>query len=387
MQRALIVASLIAFSTALFTRSVDPVVPQIAGDFGLPSATVALLATAFALPFALVQPLLGPVGDFFGKTRLMIAAMVILVIVTTIGAFATSFTALVITRVIAGMAAGGIFPAAMAFVSDTVSYERRQVALGRFLAAALTGNLTGAWAGGIVGDLVGWRGVLLAVAVSGLLAIALGLWGFRHIRHEQSERFSLGFALASYRIVFSNPKAKLCYFLVFIEGFVIFGLFPFVAILLQQTGEYRASIAGLIIAGFALGGALYGMTVSMLLRVFGTRGLMIWGGLIAGSMLLLATLLISWQVEFITFFVMGLGFYMMHNTFQLASSELAPSARGSALALHGSSFFLGHAAGPVYYYWGLTLLGIGWTLTIAAALLAITGFAGAYFLFPKPRTV
>jgi predicted MFS family arabinose efflux permease len=387
MQRALIVASLIAFSTALFTRSVDPVVPQIAGDFGLPAATVALLATAFALPFAIIQPLLGPVGDFFGKTRLMIAAMVVLVIVTVIGAFATSFTMLVVTRVIAGMAAGGIFPAALAFVSDSVGYEKRQVALGRFLAAALTGNLTGAWAGGIVGDLVGWRGVLIAAAVSGLFAIALGIWGFRHIKHTQAERFSVGFALDSYRVVFSNSKAKLCYFLVFVEGFVIFGLFPFVAILLQQVGEYRATIAGLIIAGFALGGALYGIMVSFLLRIFGTRGLMIWGGLIAAAMLLLATIKVSWQVEFATFFVMGLAFYMMHNTFQLASSELAPTARGSALALHGSSFFLGHAVGPVYYYWGLTQLGIGWTLTIAAALLAATGFAGAYFLFPKVRSV
>ncbi len=79
MNRALVVVSFIAFSTSLFMRAVDPVVPQISGEFGIPAADVALLATAFALPFAVIQPLLGPVGDFFGKTKLIIVGMMVLV--------------------------------------------------------------------------------------------------------------------------------------------------------------------------------------------------------------------------------------------------------------------------------------------------------------------
>ena len=71
MNRALLVVGFIAFSTSLFIRAIDPVVPQISGEFGIPAADVALLATAFALPFAIIQPLLGPIGDFFGKTKLM----------------------------------------------------------------------------------------------------------------------------------------------------------------------------------------------------------------------------------------------------------------------------------------------------------------------------
>ena len=121
MNRALVVVSFIAFSTSLFMRAIDPVVPQISSEFGMPAADVALLATAFALPFAIVQPLLGPVGDFFGKTKLMIAGMCLLVLTTLIGAFAQSFTWLLVTRIVAGVAAGGIFPAGLAFVSDSVA--------------------------------------------------------------------------------------------------------------------------------------------------------------------------------------------------------------------------------------------------------------------------
>ncbi len=209
MNRALVVVGFIAFSTSLFMRAIDPVVPQISGEFGIPPADVALLATAFALPFALVQPLLGPVGDFFGKTKLMLIGMVFLVAATLAGAFAPNFTWLLISRIVAGIAVGGIFPAGLAFVSDSVGVERRQVTLGRYVAAALAGNLTGAWAGGIVGDFTNWRGVLIAAAVCGVAAFLLGLWGFRDVKHERGPRFDLAYAARSYRMIFSNPRSKL----------------------------------------------------------------------------------------------------------------------------------------------------------------------------------
>ena len=46
---------------------------------------------------------------------------------------------------------------------------------------------------------------------------------------------------------------------------------------------------------------------------------------------------------------LGLGFYLLHGSIQVYMTELAPQARGSAAALHSSSFFLGQAIGPVVY--------------------------------------
>jgi predicted MFS family arabinose efflux permease len=383
MNRALVVVGFVAFSTSLFMRALDPVVPQISSEFGIPPADVALLATAFALPVAAVQPLLGPVGDFFGKTKLMLVAMVLLVVATVAGAFAPNFTWLLVSRVISGVAVGGIFPVGLAFVSDSVAVERRQVTLGRYVAAALSGNLTGAWAGGIVGDFTNWRGVLLAAAVCGVFAFLLGLWGFRNVKHERGPRFDLAFAMKSYRAVFSNPRAKFCYLGVLLEGIAIFGLFPFVAILLHESGEFRATVAGIVIAGFAIGGAIFGLFVPQMLKLLGTRGLMIWGAVICAVMLGVATLRLPWQYEFVTFIVMGVGFYMMHNCFQMAASEIAPTARGSAIAVHSLAFFTGHAVGPVFYYWGLAHAGVGPTLLAAGVVMLLTGFGAAHFLFSK----
>ena len=57
----------------------------------------------------------------------------------------------------------------------------------------------------------------------------------------------------------SDPRAKYCFGSVFFEGIVIHGMFPYVALLLLAAGETRSSYAGIVIAGFGLGGILYSL--------------------------------------------------------------------------------------------------------------------------------
>ena len=78
---------------------------------------------------------------------------------------APNFEILVAGRVIAGLAAGGVVPISFALVGDKVPVAERQVAMGRLLFAIMTGNLLGATCAGVVGDLVGWRGVFFVTGV------------------------------------------------------------------------------------------------------------------------------------------------------------------------------------------------------------------------------
>src|SRR5215469_9542437 len=93
------------FSTTLFMRAVDPLVPQIADYFVVDPHTVALLATAFSLPYAITQPILGGLADAFGKTQLMTWSLVILVVSAAIGAAAPNLTVLFVSRVVSGIMA------------------------------------------------------------------------------------------------------------------------------------------------------------------------------------------------------------------------------------------------------------------------------------------
>jgi len=96
-----------------------------------------------ALPFALIQPILGPLADAFGKTRIMTGCLLVLIATAAIGATATSFPVLLASRMLAGVAAGGIFPVSLAIVGDLVPVAERQIALGRYLAVVISGNFLG----------------------------------------------------------------------------------------------------------------------------------------------------------------------------------------------------------------------------------------------------
>jgi predicted MFS family arabinose efflux permease len=85
------------------------------------------------------------------------------------------------------------------------------------------------------------------------------------------------------------------------------------------------------------------------------------------------------------FVVAGFGFYMLHNTMQTQATELAPSARGSALALFASCFFLGQGLGPILAGPISHSLGFG-TLFILAGVLTMALGAGAAWLIRSRRS-
>jgi len=377
--RTLNLIAFVVFASALFMRSTDPVIPQIAVGLNVEPATAALLSTAYTLPYALVQPLLGALADMFSKARLMLLSLFILVAATLVCGLAPSFEILSAARVVAGLAAGGVIPISFALVGDKIPIADRQVAMGRLLFAIMTGNLLGATLAGVVSDLVGWRGVFFAIGGFGAVALAAAVPGFRKFT-EATRRFDLSTLVPNYLAIFRNPLAKICFGAVFLEAVFMYGCFPYIATMLQQAGETRASIAGVVIAGFGIGGAFYGVTVSRLLPWLGETRMMRIGGLALGFCMVVIAARAPWPVEFANFALLGFGFYMLHAVIQIYASELAPAARGSAMALHSFFFFLGQAAGPVVYGAGLTTIGLSPVLVSGGAVLLGVGLVCAHYL-------
>ncbi len=373
-RRVLAIMALGNFASSLFMRAIDPMIPQVAHDLATDPSTVALLTTAFALPYAALQPVLGPLADMMGKTRLMTICLGILVLNGFVGAVAPNFTVLMASRIVTGVAAGGIFPTALAVAGDLVPVQGRQVAISRLLAAGMLGNLLGTPMAGILGDLIGWRFVLAVIGALCLLTFLTAVIGFRGMPARPTTPMSLAAAIKGYQTIFSNPQAKFCFGAVLLEGTFIMGVFPYVALLLREGGEPRAAIAGLVLAGFALGGVFYSASVSRLLPRIGERGLILTGAAFMSLGMLALALRAPWQVEFVQFLFVGCGFYMMHGVIQIYATELAPAARGSAAAIHSGFFCLGLAIGPIYFGFGLAHAGLAPTVAISAAVIFTTGY-------------
>jgi predicted MFS family arabinose efflux permease len=65
--------------------------------------------------------------------------------------------------------------------------------------------------------------------------------------------------------------------------------------------------------------------------------------------------------------LIGLGFFMLHNSIQTRVTEVAPGARGSAVALHAFCYFLGQAVGPAVFGLLMLLAGAGPALALSGA--------------------
>jgi predicted MFS family arabinose efflux permease len=344
-------------------------------------ATAAGFSAGFAFTFAIVQPVLGAAADLFGKARLMIVCLMLLGFASILGALSTSFSLLFATRILAGIGSGGVFPIALGLTSDLVAPEKRQVAIGRTLAGAMTGNLLGASASGIIGDFLGWRGVLAVLGVLVIVASVAVAVGFRGAALTRAPAgMSFGTLRHGYRTIFANPNAIVCYSAVFVEGCCVLGLFPYLAAFLFELGETSLVIAGIVIAGFAVGGLFYTMTVSRFLPRLGVNGMMIAGAALVGLQLAIVAFGPGWKVHAISLLFMGWGFYMIHGCLQVFASELSVEARATALSLHSFFFFMGQTVGPIAYGFGIQHVGKIPTLLTSALVISALGFACAKLL-------
>jgi predicted MFS family arabinose efflux permease len=375
----------VIFASTLFSRAVDPVIPRIAADIGVDVKTAALLSTAFTFPYAIMQPALGTIGDFFGKTRLMNISLAVVVTTTLVCAFASNFSLLVAMRIIAGMLAGGIFPVGMAIVGDLVPIHERQVAIGRLLAVGLTGNLIGALVSGVIGDLLGWRGVFFSIGGFGLIVAVIAFFAFRGLPVPKTKPFSLGAAAAGFQGVLADPRAKVCFGSVFFEGIVIHGLFPYVALLLLLSGQTHSSYAGLVIGAFGLGGMLYSLALPYVVVRVTERQLMLAGAVCAAFAFILISLDMVWYIQAAVFLLFGVGFYMLHNCIQVHVTDLTQTARGAALSMHSCSFYFGQAIGPIYYGFTFGHLGTRVPPLFGAVVILVIGLVCARLLRHRRR--
>jgi predicted MFS family arabinose efflux permease len=380
-RRLILILAICGFASSFAIRSLDPLIGVVARDLQSDPHTIALLATALAIPYAFIQPILGPVGDALGKERIMKVCLAILTATLAASALTPDSVMLFVLRMVSGAAAGGVIPMVLATIGDRVEMARRQIAISRFLLAVIAGQLSGATLSGFLAESIGWRGVFALSSALALIGFAAALFGFAKTAAPTTV-FDVSVALARYRAIIALPRARALFSFVFIEGVVIFGIFPFVAPLLEARGAGGPSEAGIIIAGFAAGGILYSALVAVLLRTLGLAWMLVAAGAFGAFGFAGIAVAGHWSVDAIAMVALGLSFYMLHNSFQTQVTEVAPQARGSAVALHAFSFFCGQAIGPVSLGFGFAVIGQAPTLLFGALAILALGIVAAWILAP-----
>jgi predicted MFS family arabinose efflux permease len=365
---AVLVLSLAAFASGVSLRLTDPLLPLFSREFGVSLGSAAATITAFSIAYGLSQLFFGPVGDRFGKYRVIAWACVACALTAALCGLAQGFTLLVGARLVAGATAAAIIPLSMAWIGDVVPYDQRQPVLARFLIGQILGLSTGVFVGGFAADHLSWRVPFFGIALF-FVAISLALFAINRRLPANARLTKLveGHALrrmvSEFAQVLAKPWARVVLTTVFLEGAFLYGAFAFIATHLHAHFGLALGTAGSILMVFGFGGLLFALASAALVRGLGEVGLTRYGGIQLAGSLLATGLAPVWWWALPGCFGAGLGFYMLHNTLQINATQMAPERRGAAVSAFASCFFLGQAAGVAAF--GLLVADIGTGTVIA----------------------
>jgi predicted MFS family arabinose efflux permease len=364
--------AVVHFSSSAMMRACDPMLPALARSFGVTTGRAALTISAYAVAYGLMQLLFGPLGDRYGKRRMIGFAALGCVVGNVVALLALSLEQLVVARFLAGAAAAGIIALVLAWVGDTVPYGDRQAVLARFLTLSLGGMIAGQWVSGALTEQFGWRAVF---AVLALVFLAGGLLISLHpeVRREPVRPRSGSGHFRDILKVLSVPWARWMLLVVLLEGAFAFSGLAFLPAYLGRTFGLGLSAAAAVVALYGVGGFFYAFAVRRMVAVLGESGIALAGGIAMGLAWLLLAAIGHWAPALPACLLGGLGFYMLHGTMQTQATQMVPTLRGTSVSLFAMAMFVGIAIGvatasavvdrigyrPLFVVCGIALAAIG----------------------------
>jgi EmrB/QacA subfamily drug resistance transporter len=152
----LAVLALAALAYALLQTMVAPALPEIQHELGASPATVTWVLTVYLLSASITTPILGRLGDIFGKEHMLVAVLLLFALGSLIAALSDSLGLLVAGRAVQG-AGGAVFPLAFGIIRDEFPRERVATAIGLISATFGIGGGAGLVLSGLIVDHLSYR--------------------------------------------------------------------------------------------------------------------------------------------------------------------------------------------------------------------------------------
>jgi MFS transporter, YNFM family, putative membrane transport protein len=383
--RPIMLLSTAAFCASTCLRVTDPLLPEVANAFAVSTSRASVIVTAFVLAYGLAQIIYGPIGDRFGKYSVVTLAVTLSAAVIAAAATAQSLAALAMFRLVAGTTTAAILPLSLAYVGDAVPYQVRQPVLARVLSGQLLGVICGQSLGGILIQFVSWRVVFLLLgATFGVVAslLWLELCSPRVVQVRTPTPLELRHLLTQYVVLVKAPRPRAVLLTISIEGAVFFGTLAYLGAFLRQGFGFGFLRVGLILGCFGLGGLGYSFCARWIVPLAKERGMIRLGGVILAVCLIALARLPGYALPPVMA-ALGFALYMFHNTLQTNATQMASEARGAAVSLFYSCFFLGQAIGAAALGVAIGRFGYGTVFTSAGVVLLVLGLWFSYATQPQ----
>jgi predicted MFS family arabinose efflux permease len=236
----------------------------------------------------------------------------------------------------------------------------------------------GQLAGGLFADTgLGWRGAFACIAAAYILVMVLMFQRFHATGWDSGAARS---TVAPHRQWLEVLRVRWSWVVLggaFVEGMLLFGPVAFMPTVVHQRWNWTLTASAALLSLFALGGVVYAIAAPRIVRRLGQVRMARSGGWLMG-LGCLAWLLtpLPWLVGPVAL-VIGFGTYLYHNTLQTHATQMAPSARATAMSMFAFVLFLSQAIGTAWAGLAFDHLGVAWMLLPSAIVLPLAGIAFA----------
>jgi YNFM family putative membrane transporter len=368
---------LAGFSVLFGLYVTQPILPDLAAEFGVPVSAAAWTITVSALGVAIAAPFAGAASDRFGRHLLAGPAIVAMAVPLAASALANDMPTLLWSRFAQGLLVPVVFTAAVAYVEEEAPPGRAARLNATYISGSVLGGFSGRFLAGLVTVHEGWRGAfwwLAALSVVIGVGVLVLLPPERRFVPVTSLTTSLGNLVGHVR---NGPLLGTCV----LGATLLFGqvaAFTYCGLRLSQPPfRFGPDKLGAIFTVFLLGVVATPLAGRWIVRVGHRRVLTI-------AILLSVTGLGISQLPVTAAVITGLawcstGTFIGQACATNAAARFTPGTASSGVGLYVTSYYLGGsigavAPGPVWSAagWGgcSTLIGVVLAAGLTVALFA-----------------
>ncbi len=372
---ALLLLSAMTFLTNGDIYLSAPLLVSIGNDLNITVSSAALTVTSYMGAFAFFNLFFGPLGDRFGRTRIIILCSFGTSIFSCLCFFVDSLSTLVFFRAFNGGFAAGIMPVSVAIIGGIFEEKQRQKAVASMIGVMILGGASASVIGGGLSFILSWKSVYLIYGLAELFISFMLL--FLLGRHSGSKKKLNVFKM--YAEVLKNEMALYCLFLIGLSGLVVAGSFSFIGELIRGATGMNLFEIGVVLSCFGIGGIVSSKITRHTDR-FPIVTLCIIAGLIGGFSIFSLSFTTSVPVFAVGLFLWGVTFVTIHSSYIAVAQNLIPELRGTIMALMSFSRLAGGTIGTLINKRVIELYQINYIFIYASILFCVFAIIAATVL-------
>jgi DHA2 family multidrug resistance protein len=166
---------------------VNVAIPAMMGNLGATLEDISMVITGYAIANAVVLPASAWLGDRIGRRKYYLGCIMIFTATSVACGFAPNLEALIIFRILQGLAGGALLPTSQALIFEQFPKEKAGIAGAIFGMSVMLGPALGPTIGGYLTDNFGWRSIFNVNLPLGLLAFFVGYLVIKTPSYEMSK--------------------------------------------------------------------------------------------------------------------------------------------------------------------------------------------------------